>query len=307
MKNKVYVNNDEFNMIKVNNNETNEDCLTQFGHYLTYIGELVLRKLEGLNRIDECKEELGYTYKNDIINALVYSSEGKTLDGKQFMKALDESVPGIRNMYHEAIREVLNTDIAYQKQQITKEVIELAKSLEDGVALTVEDIKKLREEYSILLNVFIYDYMVEIVTKVGTFHLIKPQVKMPDVIVNKSTYFSNIDSHALSHFLAKKIDGDVVTGHVTGDLPNNILYRSWVLKDNMVYDVTTGYQMLQDEYYDLFEVEEVCKLNREELGKYETLIDVINNDTKEKKLMPYVTYQRILKENEKYKTLSKSF
>ena len=223
------------------------------------------------------------------------------------MKALDESVPGIRNMYHEAIREVLNTDIAYQKQQITKEVIELAKSLEDGVALTVEDIKKLREEYSILLNVFIYDYMVEIVTKVGTFHLIKPQVKMPDVIVNKSTYFSNIDSHALSHFLAKKIDGDVVTGHVTGDLPNNILYRSWVLKDNMVYDVTTGYQMLQDEYYDLFEVEEVCKLNREELGKYETLIDVINNDTKEKKLMPYVTYQRILKENEKYKTLSKSF
>lgn len=307
MKTEVYVNNDEFKMIKRNNNEMNEDCLTQFGHYLTYIGELVLQKLEELGRIDECKEELGYTYNSDIINALGYSAEGKTLDGKQFMKALDESVPGIRNMYHEAIRDVLNTDIAYQKQQITKEVIGLANALEDGVALTVEDIKKLRKEYSILLNVFIYDYMIEIVTKVGTFHLVKPQVKMPEVTVNKSTYYSNTDSHALSHFLAKKIDGDVVTGHVTGDLPNNILYRSWVLKDNMVYDVTTGYQMLKDEYYDLFEVEEICKINHEELDENGTFIDVINQDTKEKKLMSYVTYKRILKEKEKHKILSKSF
>lgn len=307
MKKIICVNNDEFNMIKNNNDVTKEDYAKQFDRYLMYVGETVFEELEQLGRIDECKEELGYSYENDIKNALVYSINAKKLDGEYFMVALDKRIPGIQDMYRKAIREILNHDVMYQKQQMVKEVIELVHNMHDGVALTVIDVEKLRSEFPILLNVFIYDYMIEIVTKVGTFHLINPSVEMPDIMINKSTYFCSIESHVLSHTLAKIIDGDVVTGYVTGDLPNNNLYRSWVLKDNMVYDVTTGYKMSQDEYYDLFEVEEINKINHDELKEYDAIINVINTDTKEELFIPYTTYKRILTENESYKTLHKHF
>lgn len=307
MKTSVYVNNDEFDMIKKSNAATKEDDSKQFVRYLMYVGETVFEELKQLGRLDECKEELGYSYENDIKKALVYSINAEKLDGEHFIVALDKRVPGIRDMYGKAIREILNHDVMYQKQQIVKEVIELVHNINDGVVLTVEDVETLRREFPILLNVFIYDYMIEIVTKVGTFHLISPNVEMPDVTVNKSTYFCSAESHILSHTLAQTMGGDVVTGYVTGDLPNNNLYRSWVLKDNMVYDVTTGYKMSQDEYYDLFEVEEINKINHEELKEQDAIVHVINNDTKEERLIPYITYQRILTENEKYKTLHKHF
>lgn len=243
MKTSVYVNNDEFDMIKKSNAATKEDDSKQFVRYLMYVGETVFEELKQLGRLDECKEELGYSYENDIKKALVYSINAEKLDGEHFIVALDKRVPGIRDMYGKAIREILNHDVMYQKQQIVKEVIELVHNMNDGVVLTVEDVETLRSEFPILLNVFIYDYMIEIVTKVGTFHLINPNVEMPEVTVNKSTYFCSTESHVLSHTLAQTMDGDVVTGYVTGDLPNNNLYRSWVLKDNMVYDVTTGYKM----------------------------------------------------------------
>lgn len=307
MKQNIYVNNEDYQMIQKNYNQAKEESTSQFHRYLTFIGETVLEKLSQLNRIEECKEQLGYSYQKDITNALVFSIEARKMDGKQFILALEERIPGIRKLYEQVQQEILNHEVSYQKQQIVKEVIELVQTQKDGVELTVEDVEGLRDRFPILLNIFVYDYMIEIVTKKGTYHLLNATVDMPEVTVNKSNYFENENSHSLSHMLSNEIGGEVVTGYIAGDLPNNNVYRSWVEKDNMINDVTMGYQMMVDEYYDLFEVEEVCRIQQDDLQQYHPFINVINKKTKEKQLIPYVTYHRIIKENEKNKILKKSF
>lgn len=307
MKKNIYVNHEDYQMIQNSYNMSKRENTTQLQRYLTLVGETVLEKLSKLNRIEECKEQLGYSYQEDIINAFTFSMEARKMDGKPFILALEERIPGICEMYEHAQQEILNHEVSYQKQQLVKEAIELVQSQKNGIELTVEDIERLRNHFPILLNIFVYDYMIEIVTKEGIYHLLNATVEMPKGKVNKSNYFENESSHLLSHMLSNEIGGEVVTGYIAGDLPNNHVYRSWVEKDNIVSDVTMGYQMMVDEYYDLFEVEEVSRIHHDDLQQYDIFVNVIHKNTKEKQLIPYVIYHRIIKENEKNKILKKSF